>query len=1142
MKLLVPIAVFFVLTLFVSPAYNQTYQTQRAISSPVGVNSPNVYEQAIAINENGRLVGRRTLINIPFFDGFSFPPLYGMLLGSTAGSEGRFVRVSDINDSGLKVGSCRYNNYDYVPCTWNEDSLGLSLGFIDGYVNGNALSVNNRGEIVGLLQRTFNYGLPEDKPTRAFIYSNNEMRIIGTFSGGFSAASSINDFGKVVGASDGQAFIWDEQNGLRTLDSFITNNQGWTFTSAKKINNLGEIIGQGTINQTEKNFYWDGNTVFDLGRVSDYDIDGLNDFGQVVGVSYDNDGNSQPFLWDIVDGFRNISDLVSENGWIWRTAADINNKGQIIVEGYNEVLRITRVWILTPFQEREPLIFIPGIMGSNIKGDWNGRTVPYWININPIATYDLPSVYNLTLDVNSPYYTEGLYASDVVRTALEKPVYEPLLNALEANGYKPYDISRHVPPNQGCDLSQKNNEPARNPSLFVFPYDWRQDNNQIADRLKEYVQCVQQFYPAGTKINIVAHSMGGLVARRYVLQAQTRNEPHGLGKVVTLASPYLGAPESVYKIYTGGSWEFPFSFVVISPSTIKFLSPHLPSMHQLFPSHTYHQLYGGIIRESGDVNGNGIPDENYSFPQIISKLDSDFPSTTPGTVGAGFHDFAGQDDWRNDQSGIEYYHLVAEQNQFNTTTDLKIKKSILCNIVGDTTLTNCHNGIYYTPEKGAGDKTVPTISASRSVGSVYLGAPNSECYIYRSPSSNRADESKAEHTAITQNPGIHDFVTFFLGVSLLPIPSPISLASCSPQNTNQAKVINSENNSVSNKTKSAQTGNNKYLLSPDSPEYSSAKYLTITGTTEVIVRDELGNRASIENGLLNNQVDGLSNYEVIGENSIMLTLSVGHTYSIEFYAGETPMGFDLVEGIGNRQPTSAIRYNDVTIPAYSNVKFTVSQNNQAELKYDADNDSEFDTIVPPTVSVNGAAASDTTPPTLNINVIQQGVLATATITAQDSESGVSKIWYSLDGINYQLYTNPLPIPYSSSPINIEVFADDVAANRSGLYSKTFTFTQTQTNLAVKPILECVSPNSNGTYTANFGYENYNSASVSIPLSEKNKFTPVPKNRGQVTMFQVGRVTNAFSVIFSENNLKWHLTGPDNIQQNVSASRNSPRCQ
>ncbi len=99
------------------------------------------------------------------------------------------------------------------------------------------------------------------------------------------------------------------------------------------------------------------------------------------------------------------------------------------------------------------------------------------------------------------------------------------------------------------------------------------------------------------------------------------------------------------------------------------------------------------------------------------------------------------------------------------------------------------------------------------------------------------------------------------------------------------------------------------------------------------------------------------------------------------------------------------------------------------------------------------------------------------------------------------------------------------ANRSGLYSKVFTFTQTQTTLAVRPILECVSPNTNGTYTARFGYENYNSVPVIIPLGEKNEFTPVPKDRGQVTVFQPGRVVNAFSVIFNENNLKWHLTGP-----------------
>ncbi len=167
------------------------------------------------------------------------------------------------------------------------------------------------------------------------------------------------------------------------------------------------------------------------------------------------------------------------------------------------------------------------------------------------------------------------------------------------------------------------------------------------------------------------------------------------------------------------------------------------------------------------------------------------------------------------------------------------------------------------------------------------------------------------------------------------------------------------------------------------------------------MRDEMGNIASIQNGLLDNQVEGLSNYEVIGENSIMLSLAIGHSYTIEFSAGETPTAIDLVEGRGNRQPTSATRYKDLNIPANSNVKFSVPQTGAVELKYDADNNGEFETIVSPTVSVSGTTASDTNLPTVNISIIQQDNTATATITAQDSQSGISRIWYSLNGQNFK---------------------------------------------------------------------------------------------------------------------------------------------
>lgn len=49
-----------------------------------------------------------------------------------------------------------------------------------------------------------------------------------------------------------------------------------------------------------------------------------------------------------------------------------------------------------------------------------------------------------------------------------------------------------------------------NPTLFVFAYDRRLSNDVNADRLVDYVGCIYRFYP-GVKIDIVAHSMGGLV-------------------------------------------------------------------------------------------------------------------------------------------------------------------------------------------------------------------------------------------------------------------------------------------------------------------------------------------------------------------------------------------------------------------------------------------------------------------------------------------------------------------------------------------------------------------------------------------------------------------------------------------------------
>jgi hypothetical protein len=91
---------------------------------------------------------------------------------------------------------------------------------------------------------------------------------------------------------------------------------------------------------------------------------------------------------------------------------------------------------------------------------------------------------------------------------------------------------------------------------------------------------------------------------------------------------------------------------------------------------------------------------------------------------------------------------------------------------------------------------------------------------------------------------------------------------------------------------------------------------------------------------------------------------------------------------------------------------------------------------------------------------------------------------------------------------------------------------------VVPILECVAENSDGTYTAHFGYNNPNPFVVGLDAkNHENKFEPAPNFRtGQPEGFASGRVKDWFSVLFDGNGLTWLLDGGV-----VTANRNSPRC-
>lgn len=102
--------------------------------------------------------------------------------------------------------------------------------------------------------------------------------------------------------------------------------------------------------------------------------------------------------------------------------------------------------------------------------------------------------------------------------------YDDLIATLEANGYE------------------------KEKDLFTMPYDWRESNVLTALKLRNKINEVQAVCQCD-KVDLVAHSMGGLVARQYIQSDKYEND---VDQLIFLGAPHLGAPKS-YLMWEGGT-------------------------------------------------------------------------------------------------------------------------------------------------------------------------------------------------------------------------------------------------------------------------------------------------------------------------------------------------------------------------------------------------------------------------------------------------------------------------------------------------------------------------------------------------------------------------------------------------------------
>ncbi|MES2223707.1 MAG: hypothetical protein V4469_02105 [Patescibacteria group bacterium] len=250
-------------------------------------------------------------------------------------------------------------------------------------------------------------------------------------------------------------------------------------------------------------------------------------------------------------------------------------------------------WLLKEPGKKNPVIIIPGIMGSYLNKD-DGSDTEVWPNLTKAF---------LTKD---SYLDDLMLSNDGLLTVQNNITSKDIFRVVSFLG-KDTDFSGTLITKLKSDGYEEGKD------LFVFPYDWRLDiadnvngiENSQVESLKHKIDEILK-ETKSDKVDILAHSMGGLLAEYYIKHIGADK----VDKFVDIGTPHLGAPKAEKVLMYGDDMDIKFGGLGINPDEIKKISQNFPSAYNLLPSSKYFDLtspdYSYYLYDLGDVDEDGV--------------------------------------------------------------------------------------------------------------------------------------------------------------------------------------------------------------------------------------------------------------------------------------------------------------------------------------------------------------------------------------------------------------------------------------------------------------------------------------------------------------------------------------------------------
>jgi len=252
--------------------------------------------------------------------------------------------------------------------------------------------------------------------------------------------------------------------------------------------------------------------------------------------------------------------------------------------------------------DRNPIIAIPGILGSKLRDPTTGELAwgafeggaadpgkPAGARLIALPIDALRSLAELRDELTPSGVLDKLHI-ELAGIPLDIQAYAGILATLGAGGYRDESLGLAGEVDYGDDHF----------TCFQFDYDWRRDNVENARRLHAFIEekraLIQREYAkrygiqnADVKFDIAAHSMGGLLARYYLMYGAQDLPADGslpqltwegaqrVERVILIGPPNAGSAEALVQLVDGRK---------IGP-LLPYYSPTVlgtfPSIYQLLP-------------------------------------------------------------------------------------------------------------------------------------------------------------------------------------------------------------------------------------------------------------------------------------------------------------------------------------------------------------------------------------------------------------------------------------------------------------------------------------------------------------------------------------------------------------------------------